>query len=57
MNYRPQAAVPWSDEPAVVRWAASGVKTARRAGLGMTQVLILGVLLFVLGFLVTFMLR
>ena len=56
MRYRPQAALQWSDDPALARWAAGGTKKAR-GGLGVTQVLALGVLLFVLAFLVTFMLR
>jgi serine/threonine protein kinase len=56
MPYRPQAPLHWSDDPALARWAAAGGKRARRS-LGVTQVLALGVLLFVLAFLVTFMLR
>ncbi|HEY7984785.1 MAG TPA: protein kinase [Ktedonobacterales bacterium] len=68
LSYRPQAAVPWSDEPAVARMLTTGARlargglmgasrTGRGAGLGVTQVLILAVVLFVLGFLVTFVLR
>jgi hypothetical protein len=68
LDYRPQAAVPWSDEPAVARMltpsarpARGGLfgvsRTGRGAGLGVTQVLVLGVVLFVLGFLATFVLH
>ncbi|HEV2236569.1 MAG TPA: hypothetical protein VGR57_07895, partial [Ktedonobacterales bacterium] len=67
LNYRPRAAVPWSDEPAVARQIATGrpsrggltgaSRTGRGATLGVTQVLILAVVLFVLGFLITFVLR
>jgi eukaryotic-like serine/threonine-protein kinase len=69
LDYHPRAAVPWSDEPAVMqRWTSTtprpgrggpfgASRTGRGAALSVTQVVILGVLLFVLGFLVMFVVR
>jgi serine/threonine protein kinase len=67
MHYRAPVAVHWTDDPALARWAASGTRrargflgvsrTGRGASLGVTQVAILGALVFLLGFLVMFMLR
>jgi serine/threonine protein kinase len=67
LQYRPKAAVQWTDDPALARWATAGrrrarglfgvSRTGRGASLGLSQVLFLGVLVFVLGFVVMFLLR
>jgi serine/threonine protein kinase len=64
--YRPTAPLPWSDEPAVARWATEGtgrprlhdsatsgfIFPARRSGAGVIPVVLIGLALFIICFLI-----